>query len=175
MSGPGLPTDISSGGTVNGHKAHSDTAYGYINKLDSTILSTGSTGDVLMRNSGGTYAPDGTVTTYGSRISALEALTINAQTGTTYTLVLGDAIAKLITLSNASAITLTVPPNSSVAFPIGTTITLAQIGAGQVTVTAGVGVTVNGAPGLKLTDQWSSATLIKRLTDTWLVVGRLSA
>jgi hypothetical protein len=56
---------------------------------------------------------------------------INAQTGTTYTLVRADA-EKLITLSNAAAITLTVPTNSSVAFSLGTVVTLAQLGAGQV-------------------------------------------
>lgn len=100
-------------------------------------------------------------------------LAINAQTGTSYTLVLTDE-AKLVTLSNAAAITLTVPSNSSVAFPIGTQVHLAQLGAGQVTVVGDVGVTVNGAPGPRLTDQYSTGTLIKRATETWLLVGRLS-
>lgn len=119
--------------------------------------------------------PADTITIAADLSAAAPALlSLNAQTGTTYTLVLADA-GKLVTLSNAAAIALTVPPNSSVPFAVGTQIHLAQIGAGQVTVGGGVGVTVNGAPGLKLTDQWSSATLIKRLTDTWLLVGRLSA
>lgn len=100
--------------------------------------------------------------------------TINAQTGTTYTLVLADA-AKTVTLSNASAVTMTVPPNSSVAFPVGTRIPLAQLGAGQVTVAAGAGVTVNATPGLKIAAQYGGAELLKTATDVWLLIGRLSA
>ncbi len=99
---------------------------------------------------------------------------INAQTGTTYTLVLTDS-SKLVTLSNASAITMTVPPNSSVAFPIGTGIDLAQIGAGQVTVAQGSGVTVSATPGLKFRAQYAGATLVKTATDTWLLFGDLAA
>jgi hypothetical protein len=101
------------------------------------------------------------------------ALTQNAQTGTSYTFVLADA-GKLVEFNNASAITVTVPTNSSVAYPVGTQINLLQTGAGQVTVSAG-STTVNGTPGLKLRAQWSSATLIKRATDTWVLVGDLSA
>ncbi len=99
---------------------------------------------------------------------------INAQTGTTYTLVIGDD-GKIITLSNASAITLTVPTNASVAFPIGTRIDLIQKGAGQVTVAAAGGVTINATPGLKARAQYSAATLIKEATNTWYLVGDLSA
>jgi len=101
-------------------------------------------------------------------------LTVNAQTGTTYTLVLSDE-QKLIEASNASAIALTVPPNSSVAFAVGSQIHVIQTGVGQVTLTAGAGVTVNGSPGLKLRAQWSAVTLIKRATDTWVAIGDLSA
>lgn len=100
--------------------------------------------------------------------------TINAQTGTTYTTVIGDA-SKLVTLSNASAITLTIPANSSVAYAVGTKIDLAQIGAGQVTVAGAGGVTVNATPGLKFRAQYSAATCIKTATDTWILVGDLSA
>ena len=100
-------------------------------------------------------------------------LTQNQQTGTTYTFVLTDA-GKLVEFNNASAITVTVPTNASVAYPIGTQINLLQTGAGQVTVSAG-STTVNATPGLKLRAQWSSATLIKRNTDTWVLVGDLSS
>lgn len=100
--------------------------------------------------------------------------TTNAQTGTTYTLVLADA-SKFITLTNVSAITLTVPPNSSVAFPVGTEIICAQLGAGQVTVAAGAGVTVNASPGLKVAAQYGTVALKKTATDTWLAFGRLAA
>ena len=99
--------------------------------------------------------------------------TINAQTAS-YTLVLADKN-KLVEMGVASANTLTVPPNSSVAFPVGSTLTILQTGAGQCTLTAGAGVTVNGTPGLKLRTTWSSATLIKRATDTWVALGDLVA
>ncbi|HEV7283658.1 MAG TPA: hypothetical protein VGN75_02295, partial [Kaistia sp.] len=99
----------------------------------------------------------------------------NTQTGTTYTLVLGDK-GKVVEMNNASANTLTVPPNSSVAFPIGTWIDLRQLGAGQTTVAPGAGVTIrsNGSK-LKLTGQYAGATLTKRATDEWVIDGNLSA
>ena len=99
---------------------------------------------------------------------------LNDQTGATYTLALTD-LAKLVTLSNAGAITLTVPLNSSVAFAIGDRIDLLQKGAGQVTIVGAGGVTVNGTPGLKLRAQWSSATLIKLDTNSWVLLGDLQA
>jgi hypothetical protein len=81
----------------------------------------------------------------------------------------------LVTLSNASAITLTIPTNASVAFAIGDQVNIVQIGAGQVTV-GGAGVTI-GSQGskLKLNGQWSAATLIKIATDTWVLVGNTAA
>jgi hypothetical protein len=81
----------------------------------------------------------------------------------------------LVEISNASANNLTVPLNSSVAFPVGTQVNILQTGAGQTTIVATGGVTINATPGLKLRAQWSSATLIKRATDTWVAVGDLSA
>jgi hypothetical protein len=101
-------------------------------------------------------------------------VSINAQTGTSYTLVLTDA-SKLITLSNSSAVTLTVPPNSSVAFPIGSRIVVSQFGEGQVSMAAGAGVTLRSDPGLKIAARYGAAELIKVATNEWLVVGRLSA
>jgi hypothetical protein len=81
----------------------------------------------------------------------------------------------LIEMSNASATTLTIPLNSAVAFPVGTSLDILQTGAGQVTIAGDAGVTVNATPGLKLRTQWSSATLFKRATNTWVVYGDLSA
>jgi hypothetical protein len=100
--------------------------------------------------------------------------TLNSQTGTSYTLVLADA-GKTIELDNAAAITLTVPPGGTVAFDTRTRIDLIQTGAGQVTVQGGSGVVVNARPGLKLAGQWAGATLIKRGTDSWVLIGSLSA
>jgi hypothetical protein len=107
----------------------------------------------------------------GTTVVASAALTINAQSGTSYTLVLADAENKVVELSNTSAITVTVPLNSSVAFPIGSQVQLLQTNTGQVTVAGAGGVTVNANPGLKLRGQWSFATLVKRGTDTWVLVG----
>jgi len=104
-----------------------------------------------------------------------QRLTLNAQTGTTYSLVIGDATYKLVTLSNAAAITVTVPPSL---FAIGDTINLQQIGAGQVTFAAGSGVTItstgatSAAP--KLRAQFSAATVVCTAANTFTIVGDLS-
>ena len=98
---------------------------------------------------------------------------INQQSGTSYTLQLLDN-SRIVELNNVSAITLTIPTDASVLFPIGTSITIVQTGAGQVTV-SGAGLTLNSTPGLKLRTQWSSATLIKRSANTWVVIGDLVA
>ena len=106
---------------------------------------------------------------------ATAMIAINAQTGTTYTTVLADD-GKLITCSNASAIALTIPPNSSVAYGIGTQINIAQLGAGQVTITASAGVTLNSSgTKLKLKDQYAVATCVKIDTNEWIALGNLSA
>jgi hypothetical protein len=104
---------------------------------------------------------------------ASSTLVTNAQAAS-YTLVLTDKD-KLVEMGNASANNLTVPLNSSVAYPIGTQINILQTLAGQTTVVATAGVTINGTPGLKLRAQWSSATLIKRAENTWVLIGDLVA
>jgi hypothetical protein len=115
----------------------------------------------------------------GVRIDGVEAdskkVAFNVQTGTTYTLVLGDA-GKLITLNNGSAITLTVPAEATVVFPTGSRVDIAQLGAGQVTIASAGGVTVNAKDGdNKLDGQYSAATLIYRGSDVWLMIGDLSS
>jgi hypothetical protein len=116
----------------------------------------------------------------GGTVSPSTPLTIDAKTGTTYTFVLADANNELITASNASAQTYSIPTNASVAFPIGAQINIIAIGAGQVTINAVTSGTTtvlsNGAAPAapKLRVQYSSATCIKVATDTWYVVGDLS-
>jgi hypothetical protein len=99
---------------------------------------------------------------------------VNAQSGTTYTLVLGDA-AKLVECTNASAITLTVPANASVAFAVGTRIWLAQGGAGALGVAAAGGVTIKkpASKNAQLAEQESVAVLLKTGTNTWRLFGDL--
>lgn len=87
-----------------------------------------------------------------------------------YTLVLSDKD-KVVEMNSGSALTLTVPNNSSVAFEIGSSVNILQTGAGQVTVAGAAGVTINSTPGLKLRAQWSFATLIKRASNTWVLIG----
>jgi len=109
---------------------------------------------------------------------AKENFFINNQTGTSFTPAIGDG-GKIVELSNTSAITVTVPPNSAVAYPIGTQIQLIQTNTGQVTVAPGAGVTINANPGLKIRGQWSAATLVKRgpliSSNNWVLVGDITA
>ena len=104
-----------------------------------------------------------------------QRLTLNAQTGTTYTLVAADASYKLVTCSNAAAITVTVPPSI---FTVGDVINLQQIGAGQVTFAQGAGVTItstgatSSAP--KLRAQESACSIICTASNTFTVIGDLS-
>lgn len=106
---------------------------------------------------------------------AVSMIALNAQTGTSYTAVIGDD-GKLVTCDNAAAITFTVPPNGTVAFGIGTQINVMQLGAGQVTITAGAGVTLRSAgTRLKTNGQYAVATCCKIASDTWVVIGNLAA
>ena len=120
------------------------------------------------------------VSIVGGTVQASAALALNAQTGTTYTFVLADADNKLVTASNASAQTYSIPTNANVAYPVGSQINIIAIGAGQVTINAVTSGTTtvlsNGgtAASPKLRAQYSSATCIKVATDTWYVIGDIS-
>lgn len=106
--------------------------------------------------------------------TAVNNVTLNTQTAS-YQLVLADA-GKVIEMNVATANNLTVPLNSSVPFPIGTSIDIVQYGAGQTTIVAAGGVTIRSSGNkLKLTGQYSAATLYKRGTDEWVVMGDLTS
>jgi hypothetical protein len=102
---------------------------------------------------------------------------VNTQTGTTYTTVLADN-GKLVTQSNASSIVTTIPPNSSVDYPVGAQITFSRYGAGSLTIQGGAGVTIvsTGAtaaqPTLRAT--YSTCTAIQTTNNNWLVVGDIT-
>jgi hypothetical protein len=178
MAGPALPVTIDSSysnsntdSTVQLHQQHHDALHRVVNTFDSTITAARS-GDVLTWN-GTVYVPAQPAGAGATGGGSANTLAVNNRTGA-YTLTLSDA-GGLITLTSSSAVTLTIPSNSSVPFAIGTQIHVGQFGSGQVRISPGSGVTVNGAPGLKLVDQYSGADLIKRAVDTWWVVGRLTA
>jgi hypothetical protein len=101
-------------------------------------------------------------------------LEFDAETGTTYTLLAAN-LNQLVTLNNASAITLTVPPS---VFSAGDVINIAQIGAGQVTLAQGAGVTINStgatATAPKLRARYSAASIICTASNTFLVVGDIA-
>jgi hypothetical protein len=111
----------------------------------------------------------------GFDATAANTLTLNAQTGTTYTLVIADAANKLVTTSNASAVTVTIPPS---VFSTGQQINVASIGVGLTTFAQGAGVTItstgatSSAP--KLRAQNSACTVICTASNTFLVIGDLS-
>jgi hypothetical protein len=109
------------------------------------------------------------------RITTLEApISVNIQTGASYTLALADAENR-VERNNASAHTTTVPPNSSVPFPLETTILLRNYGTGAMSIVAGSGVTIRSRGGsLSLAGQYSSALLTKRGTDEWMLDGDLT-
>jgi hypothetical protein len=109
--------------------------------------------------------------------SPLINLGVNAQTGTTYTTVLADN-GKLVTLSNTSPITVTIPPFSSVAYPVGAQLNFVGINTGATTFAQGAGVTIvstgatASAPALRA--RYSSATAICISQDNWLIAGDIS-
>jgi hypothetical protein len=109
----------------------------------------------------------------------LVAFTINAQTGTTYTTDIDDSYQTLITQSNASASDIKIPTDASVDHPIGTVITVLNIGAGLCTISAVTPGTTTvlsaGATAASPTlAQYKSAACIKTAANTWYVVGAIA-
>ena len=149
-----------------------------------SVLSVGTNGQVLTANSATSSGlqwstPDVTLTnavtlTSKTLTAPIINLAINAQAAG-YEIVLTDN-GKMVEVSNASAVTLSIPTNST-AFATGAQITILQTGVGQVTIAATTPgtTTVNGSPGLKLRGQWSSAVCIKRAAESWVVLGDLVA
>lgn len=81
----------------------------------------------------------------------------------------------LIEIDSATAVTITVPPEATVPFPVGTRVDIIQVSGGQVTVAAGDGVTVRTAETLLLAGQWAAASLYKRAAEEWVLIGNLEA
>jgi hypothetical protein len=120
-----------------------------------------STGDVL---SAGMY-------------NGLVTFTLNDQTGTTYTPVLDDQYQVLVTRSNAAASTMTIPTNASVAFPVGTVITVLNKGVGLVSISGAVGVTILSAgavAAIPTLAQYKSCAIMQTSANNWYVVGAIA-
>lgn len=92
-----------------------------------------------------------------------------------YTIDSLDLADNIIEVDSTSATTITIPLDSSVDYPVGTSIDILQTNTGQVTIAADGGVTMNGTPGFKLRTRWSSATILKRAANSWIVYGDLTA
>jgi hypothetical protein len=110
--------------------------------------------------------------------NGLVAFTLNPQTGTTYTTVLNDSYQVLVTMSNAAANAFKIPTNASVEHPIGTVITVMNIGAGLCTISAVTSGTTTilsagGTAAAPTLGQYKSAACIKTGTDAWYVVGAI--
>lgn len=143
------------------------TLLGGLSNVDTETVSDN---DVLAYNAGSSkWEPSGAYA-LASDLSVIDA---NVQTAS-YTLALSDA-GKSVEMNVASANDLTVPPNSSVAFPVGTVVKVCQVGAGQTTIVAGSGVDIRTPETLTLTGQWSTVSLRKRATDEWVLAGDVEA
>jgi hypothetical protein len=132
------------------------------------LCAVGGTGEITQI---GTAKWDATLGIVASKFVATSAY--NNQVGTSYTLVLGDN-GEMVWMNNASANTVTIPTNASVAFTINETcIVIVQEGAGATTVQGDTGVTVNGVSGgsATISDQFNAIALYKRGTDTWVAIG----
>jgi hypothetical protein len=138
----------------------------------SAWVASGATGDIEGITTGTDSGLSGGVTS-GTAVLRLK-LEFDAETGTTYTLVAGN-LNQLVTLDNASPITLTVPPS---VFSAGDVINIAQIGAGQVTLAQGAGVTITStgasASAPKLRARYSAASIICTASNTFLVIGDIA-
>jgi hypothetical protein len=110
--------------------------------------------------------------------SPVGSVAINAQTGTTYTFAASDSFNTLVTLTNASAIAVTIPTNATTAFPVGTVLNFSQNGAGQVTVSGASGVTLTSVGATAATPktraQYSAGSAIQTSANNWLVVGDIA-
>jgi hypothetical protein len=184
LDGTILNADINASAAIAVSKLAASTISGVTlgSNLNTLTIGTGLSGTSYNGSSAVTIAIDSTVTTLtGTQTLTNKTLTSpqinlgtpNAQTGTTFIPQLSDN-GKLVTLSNASPITLTVPTNTSVSYATGAQINLLQLGDGQVTVVGDTGVTVYSTPGAKFRSKYSAATLIKLDTNTWLLSGDLS-
>jgi hypothetical protein len=107
--------------------------------------------------------------------AGVPSLTAFVEKTASYTLDTLDHQDNIVEMNSASALTFTIPTNETLAWPVGASMDIFQTGAGEVTIAPASGVTLNGTPGFKLRTQWSSATILKRGTNSWVVYGDLKS
>jgi hypothetical protein len=151
--------------SVSGNEISVISEPSFDNATVTNILTVGSGG------MGGLTFPDGTV----QSSAGVPSLTQFTEQTSNYTL---DGVFyqdNVIEMNSSSALTFTIPTNNDLAWPIGASMDIIQTGTGQVTIANAVGVTLNSTPGKKLRTQWSSCTIMKRGTDSWILYGDLTA
>jgi hypothetical protein len=157
------PNDSSGRGTLAIETRRSSLAYEEAMRIDGY-------GNLLV----GTTSGSNKLVVSGDAV-ATQGMPINTESGTSITLALAEN-GNYIRCTSASATTVTIPPNSSVAFPVGAEVVIFQAGAGQVTIAAGSGVTLNSKDSnLNISAQYAAVTCKKVATDTWDVIGDLSS
>ena len=167
---------VPTGGVVTGNTLSGNATYGC--RATASANGFALAGNSLAGNTSGTHNLDKTLNSVSGNASAPDTVMVATKTAS-YTLALVDAGA-ILEMNSASAQVFTIPPNSSVAFPIGTTVELVRIGAGSVTITPGTGVTLPnsietaGTTSRTITSQYTSTSLYKRATDTWVLSGSIS-
>ena len=165
-SAPNLSIDLKSKGTGTVQANGVEVA-----TVDSALMDSEVTNLAQVKAFDSTdYATAAQGTTADNALQARGA--VNAQTGTAYTLVIGDEYLLGVTMNNAAANTITIPTNASVAFPIGTTILITQLGAGATTIAAAGGVTtvVPADSPLLIGAVGGSRVIQKRATNEWLII-----
>jgi uncharacterized protein YoxC len=124
----------------------------------------------------GNLEADGVVFSDGIQTKAgIASLSTFTEKTANYELDTLDHKDNIVEMNSSDPVTFTIPANSDFAWPVGASMDIIATGAGLVTIMGADGVTVNSTPGLKLRTQWSSATILKRGTDTWIAYGDLKA
>lgn len=148
------------------------TSFDLVNATATTVNFAGAATALTVGATTGTTTVRNGLTVTGPTILGPAVIT---QQSIAYTLVLSDA-GDIVEMTNGTDVNLTVPPEASVDFPVGTQITIIRNGAGKVQFVAGAGVTLRSDASKQfISTQYSAATLIKRAADEWYVVGNLAA
>lgn len=104
---------------------------------------------------------------------SLSGLVVTQQAGTSYTFAAID-FGTMVESTNASPVSFIVPPNATVAFPVGTVLAWRQFGAGQLTISAGAGVTLRTSSSQTARVQFSSGTIHQRASNDWVIAGDIT-